>query len=584
MAKIFEQLELGGKYAVSWPTIFLYAIPSSWVIFIFDQTRLGGSTLGWFALTVISYLATAIPLIAARYIVLPVRERPFRPVSALFVFTIASITRTCTAVPLALYLGLIPKDGVLYRSLSAPLNVIFWMILINLIVTKAINHSRALNELSHEKHLLEASESLVSHSLEVYRENIEERVQNELEIPLTQLQNSIRHSHNVQETEQSLTQLRLSLSSMISSLKSSSSTINFDDLLDMQKRHKKTRFALPHEPLSAQLLIAPFLVPFIVLYSGFIPTLNTLGWYLAVWGLIPATLFFAVALVIIRGRMQRTHTTSTKALAYVFLVYLLASLTPLAWLELVGFGLRFDLQAQFTATALAVGVGITILKIVELQRNEIQDDLKRMNAALSAQTILAKQRLWAEQQRLTTLLHGPIQAAIQFGFIQISKRPAETPQTLSRMNQEISLAISRMDFPEEIDSELFLQALEAIENLWGGICLIDCTVEHNVLEIIENDSVLARLTIDIVREAVTNAIKHGRATTVTISINQSSLETVHISVKNNGETPQQQSKSGFGTELLDQMTLRWELTQHGDFVSLSAEIPIKRNAPQNPAV
>jgi signal transduction histidine kinase len=81
---------------------------------------------------------------------------------------------------------------------------------------------------------------------------------------------------------------------------------------------------------------------------------------------------------------------------------------------------------------------------------------------------------------------------------------------------------------------------------------------------------------EIVKEAVSNAVRHGDAKAVKVDIDRVADDLLHIRVQNNGIAAEiQTDSSGIGKEMLDEICLAWELVSDKSGVTLSADLPVK---------
>ena len=69
---------------------------------------------------------------------------------------------------------------------------------------------------------------------------------------------------------------------------------------------------------------------------------------------------------------------------------------------------------------------------------------------------------------------------------------------------------------------------------------------------------------EIVKECVSNAIRHGQASKVTVTFFDSQDGSISISVTNNGDGPIS-TEQGVGSQMLDEITMSWsrDLTESG---------------------
>ena len=484
-----NSLSIGGKYSLSWPTLALYSIPSSWIILVFDQSRLGGNPVHWVLLAVVAYVSTVVPLCSARLLALPVIERTPRPLLAVAVFVGSAYIRSLISVPLARYLTLIPDSEIQYRILSSPLNVVFWMIVINAVVTQTLNHRDAVRDLEREQKTLEHAEGVVSLKVAQYRSELEELVLRELSPALRQLHENMNNVEKMPESKKLLNQLQEVLSNAMMSLRNSDISATSQMILSQASRSGATSQKLLPASASLRRTIAPIIVPAIVLYSGFVPTLMTMGWETTWLVFAPVMALFTLALFVIT-RVLAPSSMSTLTVIFLSMgTYGLCSLLAYTWLMFIGKTNSWGLQLQFTATVLAVGTAITLYKLVDVQREHIQSALRLSNEQLNTVLVVTKQRLWNVKRKLATILHGPIQAAIQSGSIRLRNNQEDSTAILLSVKDGISAGIAQFHSTLDISSDAYLTALNTIESLWGNICFIDINVHQAVLENVEREQV-----------------------------------------------------------------------------------------------
>jgi hypothetical protein len=76
-----------------------------------------------------------------------------------------------------------------------------------------------------------------------------------------------------------------------------------------------------------------------------------------------------------------------------------------------------------------------------------------------------------------------------------------------------------------------------------------------------------------VKESVTNAIRHGKARLVEISIQDLNDGSIQIEVTNDGETNLLGSP-GVGSQILDEITMNWSRESLGDEVRVTAQVAL----------
>ena len=122
----------------------------------------------------------------------------------------------------------------------------------------------------------------------------------------------------------------------------------------------------------------------------------------------------------------------------------------------------------------------------------------------------------------------------------------------------------------------FEQGLERMRSTWEGACVIDDEVSPVAAEVMVADGVICSILIDIVSEAVSNAVRHGGATSVEVSINMDEhvdgLGLVVLRVVDDGKVPEE-GLPGLGTALLTRCTYDWSLSRAVP-TTLVARLPV----------
>ena len=191
---------------------------------------------------------------------------------------------------------------------------------------------------------------------------------------------------------------------------------------------------------------------------------------------------------------------------------------------------------------------------------------------------------WFERGELAMLLHGPVQSAIYYGSHQFSENlssPAKA-KLLDEIADRIREALSAQ--AEQVD---LLQLSDELQEFWQGLCQVDFSIDDEVSLALELDKIAQTVAWDVIKEACTNAIRHGKASSVTIALKLLGSDALGISVRNNGlvidsngETLATDAPRGLGSKLLDSVSISWSLTKTtsaggANETVLAARLPIE---------
>lgn len=97
--------------------------------------------------------------------------------------------------------------------------------------------------------------------------------------------------------------------------------------------------------------------------------------------------------------------------------------------------------------------------------------------------------------------------------------------------------------------------------------------DPKVQKLLQHNQILGCCTLEIIREGVSNAIRHAGAKNIEVQLSISSPSSLEIQVKNDGSPLPPEVTKGFGSELLSQLTTSWSLDS-GEKTNLRAEMAI----------
>ncbi len=234
------------------------------------------------------------------------------------------------------------------------------------------------------------------------------------------------------------------------------------------------------------------------------------------------------------------------------------------------------LQAIYLLPLLVVSAGVGILRAINIRRDETILSLETTNDELSWHVAKINEALWRERQQLSRWLHGPLQAAIQAGVIQLQSAlnaGAISETDIQNIRRNIRQALQGHDQPTE-KSVNFMKDFESTRKLWQGVCRIDLIVEEQALERLRTDSLCASSALELLAEVTANAAIHGQATELKANLRLHSDRLLHISIWNNGVSARELRSSGLGERILSEITLDWSLDFQSSGTRLSATLPL----------
>lgn len=202
----------------------------------------------------------------------------------------------------------------------------------------------------------------------------------------------------------------------------------------------------------------------------------------------------------------------------------------------------------------------------ERQIQKYLDDIAKENARFA-------QRLWVFRKRWLLVLHGTVQSALTAAIVRLQS--SEQDESVSRQ-----LALQDIQRAEQaVKTQLtapqnFERELSELVRVWQGICDVKTTISERAKRVICKQADVAFCANEILKEAISNAVRHGSATEARIIIDRELDDLLTIKVWNNGSSPNSKDRVGIGSEMMNEVCLSWRLSGNRGDVTLLAELPV----------
>lgn len=260
----------------------------------------------------------------------------------------------------------------------------------------------------------------------------------------------------------------------------------------------------------------------------------------------------------------------------------------------------FVLQIAFTQ--FSVLLILAMLRVVPAERQRLLEELQDAINRVNWMTTRLGQEIWVEQSRLARLVHGDIQARIMATALHLDLRHASSDQIdiqLIELQHNCDDALLRPAQNQPI--KIFIDALSA---MWSASVCVRNELSVPLMDLVEQDPIAKDAIAEIIRESVNNAVKHSGATHITLCAVSNSLESLpeertsqngpHQLIleivsrrdakngrKKSREKGPEQTVSGRGSQIFDQLCSRWELMVSETGSVLRAELPLRVMTPKS---
>lgn len=550
--------------------------------------RDGGSPLAWFAVATLAYLIAMVAVLPVRRFVVGDRSDSARAALALAVFAFAGMVRGVALALVPLWLGMKDESRLAYHLIQGAAIAVVLLSLVTLLVDARYRHRRALADLEAERDQLLRARSEAEGAIAANADELRDRVEVDLLGPVEDFRAAIGTGAQRAGGEASERLLEL----VDAALKPLA-----DDLRGSGERWAPGIVEQGRPPLvfrevfAASTVVAPFrplLVALLVSVTGAAP-----AWIAArsAWGLVAAaTVFLALAFAFafarrsIAPRLRPLGDWSRFSL--VSAVYVAAGLLGAGcWFAVMAFaGLPPEPTFGLLTvpwTVIFAGLG-AVAAAWQRRQESVESELAAVVEALAVEVAQANQVLEADRARLARVVHGPVQATL----LAAASRLRQSAATGEFADADIAVIVESLGEARA----LFDRADAAVRPLgevvgefadvWAGVAGIECSIDPEVDSLLRADPAAAMVVMEIVREAISNAVRHSSASWIEVDAAPSgSGEGVELRVVSDGFVPERRpSRSGSGTAILDRSTISWALeARPGGGSLLTATVPSRRS-------
>lgn len=216
---------------------------------------------------------------------------------------------------------------------------------------------------------------------------------------------------------------------------------------------------------------------------------------------------------------------------------------------------------------LAFGVGLALARAVSHELRRTLVDLEAADAQLTWQVARLRLVQWAQGARFARALHGPVQGSIALAVERLRAAPDDQVEVLSQLRTSL---MDSLDGDAAAPS--WPEGLERLSSSWKGVCRVTVDDAEGCGERLDADADCREMALEIVSEAVSNAVRHGKASQVWIAVS-CGVDRVDITVWDDGAGGVAES-SGLGTRVLESCALAWSREPAAGASTLQATLPL----------
>lgn len=233
-----------------------------------------------------------------------------------------------------------------------------------------------------------------------------------------------------------------------------------------------------------------------------------------------------------------------------------------------------------TIVLLAAVAFTAITAVQDYNRDDFISQLKKNNNRLERDLALLNQRLWVERREWALRIHGTIQASLTAALARLSQSGGLNKKDVALIREHIAQA--RKGLSQNTSSTFSLvDALKETTKTWRGILEIKTDFRSPAAKVLIADRWASVCANEIIKESVSNSMKHGKAERVEVRFESEQPGFIEIIAQDDGKGLPRQFRPGLGSQLLDEIAYPWSLEKRAEGGTvLRARIPISKNSPK----
>ena len=563
---------LGRKEAFTWVSVaYLLLQQFNGVTISNLPLNLSGKLWLFVVAVIVPFIFMAALFVIGRYLLNPLLPEYIRPIITLIIFEAAIVLRLWTFTGLLVAFDISPENQFLLRFPTAQVNQMLGLVVIAYLVSSAREYAQ------HNELLVRSLDNLQSSQQDVY-ERLNKRKRALINGIRAQLSSELDTVAGI-DADRDAEKLKSLIEDVVRPL---TQRLNAADSIvtSALTTFPSTRFRVG--PLVSRTVKEnPFYPVFFLLWT-FLPSLATGAGYLGFDSLpyvlmVNALFFITIGIAKMLWRLVPRST-------YISLRILLISLIPLPLALISNWFIQLVSEASEPDKTLTYYVYfftvIWAIALVVASRNMLRktnESLQTATTNLTRQLVHENAEARLFERRVALFLHGPVQDAIAASLKRVQAHPQGTQLSeddISAIRRPIDTALSHLD-DSDTDTTDAYRGITDLAELWKGVVEIQLDLNPEALTLLSESPAVSSIVIELVREALSNAIRHGDAQNISIALdgNQHSQD-LQITVRNDGKPISSEAVQGIGTSLFDSMSLSWSRKNVDKQVVVTAVVPL----------
>ena len=181
---------------------------------------------------------------------------------------------------------------------------------------------------------------------------------------------------------------------------------------------------------------------------------------------------------------------------------------------------------------------------------------------MSLEVSEVRRRAWLRQRHIAHALHSAIQSRVHAEAQLVRAGTGTvTADEATRVSDTLTSMFDVLRKTDVATKDAAGELRRAVE-FWTGMCRIDFILDAEVERLMSVDPDVGEAVLVTSLEVISNAIRHGKATTLSLAITLASVDLIRIVGINNGAAVAEHTP-GMGMSMFDELTAYWSLECDG---------------------
>jgi two-component sensor histidine kinase len=215
---------------------------------------------------------------------------------------------------------------------------------------------------------------------------------------------------------------------------------------------------------------------------------------------------------------------------------------------------------------------------LDRDRVAVRAALEAENHALAHDQALFEQQLWLGRRAWQFVVHGTVQSALTAALTRLQASPDPEQYVLNRVGEDLERARAALTAAPVRKIDL-ADSLNQMQATWRGICEIKVSITDRAGRSLQKNNDACMCVNEIVKETVSNAVRHGEAKRISVEIDRVDDFELSILVSNDGLPLSAQKRLGVGSRLIEELTTDWsiETIKATGLTVFKANLPLQRS-------